>query len=96
MRARPPFHSFLFGLAALGLCFAAALPSVSRGSMAPGSNGPTGRYSLRVEGCPDSIRARFGFDSLATSRLWDGAESLLTPPDYSFSRPCRHARKPIC
>ena len=71
MRTRAPF---LLGVAALGLCFAAALPCVAQGSVAPGSSAPTGRYSLRVEGCPESLRARFGLDSLATSRLWDGAD----------------------
>ena len=69
MRAR-----FLLAIAMLGAVSAAATLGAVPSRAASGTAAPIGRYALRVEGCADSLRARFGLDSLSLARLWDGEE----------------------
>ncbi len=71
MRARPFVAIVLAFFAAFAVTAAFGVP---RGRAAGGASTPGGRYALRVEGCSDSLRARFGIDSLALARLWDGAD----------------------
>jgi hypothetical protein len=69
MRAR-----LTFAIAALAALSAAATFAAAPCRAANGAEAPSGRYALRVEGCSDSLRARFGLDSLSVARLWDGEE----------------------
>jgi hypothetical protein len=69
MRAR-----LLLGTAILGAILAAAMFGAAAGRASSDSVAPMDRYALRVEGCSDSLRARFGLDSLSVARLWDGED----------------------
>ena len=62
------------GIAALAATSLVALLAAHRAGAAMDARGALGRYALRVEGCSDTLRARFGIDSLAIARLWDGAD----------------------